>query len=177
MWIPGKWQPLPTNEWLLTIVDHCHNRAGNRGFGTFAVGAAGESPLKVRLVIGVNSSEFHETKLTPDKNVPPAVRNAIELASMVMTKEPYHAEVSCILWARENSMKLFAVASSRVVCPICEVFLRDHAPTTQVVDSWKTNTGTILTQKQREGVNLNSDWINEMNLHSMEAQYSHAVNS
>lgn len=101
MWTPDRWQPLPTNEWLLTAADHCHNRMGNRGFGTFAVGAVGETALKVRLVVGVNSSVFDEINLTADQNVPPAVRNAIELANVVMTKEPYHAEVSCVLWAKK----------------------------------------------------------------------------
>jgi hypothetical protein len=177
MWIPDKWQPLPTNEWLLTAADHCHNRAGNRGYGTFAVGAVGESPLKVRLVIGVNSSEFHETKLTPDQNVPPAVRNAIELASFVMTKEPYHAEVSCVLWAKENSMTLFAVASSRAVCPICADFLHDHAPTAQVVDVWNTISGTNLTHRDRERVNLSAAWANEMDSSGVKAEYSRGFNS
>ncbi len=175
MWIPGKWQPLPTNEWLLTAADHCHNRMGNRGFGTFAVGAVGESPFKVRLVIGVNSSEFHETKLTPDQNVPPTVRNAIELASFVMTKEPYHAEMSCVLWAKENSMKLFAVASSRQVCNVCTGFLLRNAPTTQVVDVWKTKNGTSLTQKQREDVGLDAGWAHKIS--AMKADYSRTINS
>jgi hypothetical protein len=163
MWIPDQWQPLPTNEWLLTAADHCHNRMGNRGFGTFAVGAVGKNPRNVRLIIGVNSSEFHETKLTPDQNVPPKVRNALELASFVMTKEPYHAEVSCVLWAKENSMKLFAVASSRQVCAVCFDFLLRHAPDAEVVDVWKTAGGTLLTQGQMVGVNLGSDWANTMN--------------
>jgi hypothetical protein len=162
MWIPDRWQPLPTNEWLLTVADHCHNRTGNRGFGTFAVGAVGQTPLKVRFVIGVNSSCFHETNLTSDQNVPPVVRNALELASLEMTKEPYHAEVSCVLWAKENNMKLFAVASSRQVCPDCTDFLIRHAPTAEVVDTWKTTSGTLLTQKQREDVNLGSDWGNKI---------------
>jgi hypothetical protein len=176
MWIADRWQPLPTNEWLLTAADHCYNRMGNRGFGTFAVGAVGETPLKVRLVIGVNSSQFHETKLTPDQNVPPAVRNALEVASFVMTKEPYHAEVSCVLWAKENSMKLFAVASSREVCTVCQDFLLRHAPHAQVADVWKTTSGTRLTQKQREDVNLGSDWAKKMNDFSIKAEYSHTIN-
>ena len=176
MWIPDKWQPLPTNEWLLTAADHCHNRMGNRGFGTFAVGAAGETPLKTRLIIGVNSSQFHETKLTPDQNVPPAVRNALEVASFVMTKEPYHAEVSCVLWAKENSMKLFAVASSREVCTVCQDFLLRHAPHAQVADVWKTTSGTRFTQKDREKVSLGSDWANEMKNSSVKAEYSHTIN-
>jgi hypothetical protein len=174
MWVPDKWQPLPSNEWLLATADHAHNRMGNRGFGTFAVGAAGDTPLKVRLVIGVNSSSFHETKLTADQNVPPAVRNAIEFSTVVMTKEPYHAEVSCVLWAKENNMKLFAVASSREVCPVCQEFLMRNAPNTLVVDVWKPAKGSLLTQDQRKSVSLGSDWINKMK--GFEAKYSHIIN-
>ena len=176
MWIPDRWQPLPTNEWLLTAADHCHNRMGNRGFGTFAVGAVGESPLKVRLVIGVNSSSFDDVKLTPDQNVPPTVRNAVELASFVMTKEPYHAEVSCVLWAKENSMKLFAVASSRQVCSVCADFLGRHAPTAEVVDAWTTSSGTSLSQKKRESVSLDSTWANTMRTSGMRAVYTRTIN-
>lgn len=171
-WIPDKWQPLPTNEWLLTLVDHCHNLTNNRRFGTFAVGAVGKSPHAVTFVLGVNSNVFHEILVTADRNVPPVVRNAAELANVAMAKEPYHAEVSCVLWARENDMKLIAVASSRVVCPICREFLPSHAPTAQVVDVWKTSRGTLLTQEDRKRVNLGSDWANEMGDSRMKAVYS-----
>ena len=176
MWIPNKWQALPTNEWLLTLADHAHNRMGNRGFGTFAVGAVGESPLKTRLVIGVNSSTFHETKLTPDQNVPPAVRNAIEFSTVVMTKEPYHAEVSCVLWAKDHSMKLLAVASSRQVCLVCHKFLLEHAPNTQVVDVWEDAGGASLTQEDRKAVNLGSGWTSGMGRSRHQAKYSRTIN-
>jgi hypothetical protein len=172
MWKPDEWQPQPTNEWLLTLADHCHNLTGNRGFGTFAVGAVGETARNVRLVIGVNSSAFHETNLTADQNVPPAVRNALELANVVMTKEPYHAEVSCVLWAKENSMKLLAVASSRDVCPVCADFLLRHAPSAEVVDGWKTITGTRLTQARRLDVSTRPDWANFMKDSGLKAEYS-----
>jgi len=161
-WRPEKWQPLPSNEWLLMVADYCHNLTGNRGYGTFAVGAVGESPFKVALVIGVNSSAYHETKLTPDANVPPVVRSAFELQNCVMTKEPYHAEVSCVLWAKSNSLKLFAVASSRKVCPHCADFLLRHAPDTEVVDGWQTADGSYLTHPQRTNVSFGSNWVNQM---------------
>jgi hypothetical protein len=174
MWVPDKWQPLPANEWLLAAADHAHNRAGNRGYGTFAVGAAGETPLKVRLIVGVNSSSFHETKLTADQNVPPAVRNAIEFSTFVMTKEPYHAEVSCVLWAKENKLQLFAVASSREVCTDCQRLLLDYSPNAQIVDIWETSSKTQLTQDQRKGVGLGSDWANKISKYK--AKYSHTIN-
>jgi hypothetical protein len=162
VWQPENWQPLPSNEWLLAVADYCHNLTGNRGYGTFAVGAVGETPLRVTLVIGVNSSAFHETKLTPDQNVPPVVRNAAELQACVMTKEPYHAEVSCVLWAKANSMKLFTVASSRKVCSVCNGFLGRNASTTKVVDGWQTPDGKYLTHEQRTDVNLSPAWVSRM---------------
>jgi hypothetical protein len=160
-WQPENWQPLPSNEWLLAVADYCHNLTANRGYGTFAVGAVGETPLRVTLVIGVNSSAFHETKLTADSKVPPVVRNAAELQACVMTQEPYHAEVSCVLWAKTNSMKLFAVASSRKVCAVCNGFLGRNAPTTQVVDGWQRN-GVLLTHQQRTAVNFGAAWVDRM---------------
>jgi hypothetical protein len=162
IWLPDSWQPLPTNEWLLMMADHCQNLTQNRRDGTFAIGAVGESPLRVKLVVGVNSSAYHDTKLTADQNVPPVVRNALELASCVMTNEPYHAEVSCVLWAKANSMELFAVASSRKVCATCAGFLGRHAPAAQVVDGWQRADRTYLTQEDRAAVGFGLGWVSQM---------------
>jgi hypothetical protein len=169
IWVPDSWQPLPTNEWLLMVADHCHNKTGNRGYGTFAIGAVGKNALKVKLVVGVNSSAYDETNLTAEDNVPPVVRNALELAGCVMTKEPYHAEVSCALWAKANSMELIAVASSRKVCPICTGFLARNAPTARVVDGWQRTDNSYLTQQQRAGVNFGSAWVDQMGASSTKA--------
>ena len=170
IWIPKKWQPLPSNEWLLTLADYCHNMYRQRdGHSTFAVGAVGNNSTEVTLVIGVNSSpssgyELDDVLVPAEANVPPIVRNALELHKCVMAKEPYHAEVSCVVWAKDNSMQLFAVASSRKVCGLCKGFLRRHARGTDVVDGWwdpKKKGKGYLTHEERKDVNLGS-WGNRV---------------
>ncbi len=177
MWVPDEWQPLPSMEWLLTLADHAKNKMKNRDYGTFAVGAVGTSPLKTKLVIGVNSKDVNSgernirradstkpklIELVFGSLIPPGVRNATELFNVAMAQEPYHAEVSCLLWAKQNSMELFAVASSRDICPICHNLLRSHAPDAEMADTWIRGNGSRLTQNDRQRVSLDPEWTSEM---------------
>ena len=149
---------LPSNKFLLSFVDICHNFLPNRKYDTIAIGAVGISPFRTKLVLGINSSTFTETTLTKDRLIPPTIRNSavIKALNVELLQEPYHAETSIVLYAKENKLKIFGLASSRKICDTCAPMLvrfshlldDDCVP----VDAWAIGT-RLITQKERSMIN------------------------
>ncbi len=144
---------------LLMWADYVHNLAGNRGYGTYAVGAVG-TPESYTLVVGINSSPPKNSQgiftekgnLFQEKAVAKKIQENTALENFQFAREPYHAEVSIVLYAKEQSQPVLAIASSRKVCGICNGFLNRFVdPNVPIVDGWKRG-GVFLTHKQREAV-------------------------
>ncbi|MEM9453579.1 MAG: hypothetical protein AAGF11_05340 [Myxococcota bacterium] len=148
---------LPTKEHLLFLADVAHNLLGNRGFDTIAVGAIGPNPFHVDLVLGINSSSYDEIGLNNDRLIPPIIRNnpTLQRLGVIMSRDPYHAEVSVVLQARERGVLVWGLAASRKICPTCTSFFWRHrdslAPNCQIVDGWRLG-GRILTHNDRTGI-------------------------
>jgi len=148
---------LPSNDFLLSFVDICHNFLPNRKYDTLAVGAVGISPFRTKLVVGINSSTFTETTLTRDRLIPPVIRNSavIKALNVELLQEPYHAEFSIVLYAKEHNLKIYGLASSRKICDICSTMLTRYAylfdDDCTPVDAWSRD-GKLLTQKDRESI-------------------------
>lgn len=154
---------LPTNEFMLMVTDIIHNYLNSRKYDTVAIGALGKNPFQIQLLLGINSSIYSETTLTRDRIIPPSIRNSdlVKTLNLQLTQEPYHAETSIVIKAKELDMKIFALTSSRKICDVCDglltrysyLFDSDCSP----VDGWSVN-GKKLTQKDRSGI-TELDWV------------------
>ena len=157
---------LPSDEFLLTTADICHNFLPYTAYGTTAVGAVGLTPFKIRLVLGVNSSAYHEVKLTSERLIPPSIRNSslVRKLKIEPLQDSYHAETSIMLYAKEKKLKIFGLASSRTICDVCintmerypYLFDKDCTP----VDAWKFD-GRRLTQRERGQINRYSGYFTQ----------------
>ncbi|MGY3570230.1 hypothetical protein [Vibrio paucivorans] len=158
---------LPTNDFLLAITDICHNFMPNRRYDTVAIGAVGLSLFKVKLVLGINSAVFNEVRLTKDRIVSPVIRHnvLIKKLNMEVLQEPYHAENSIVLYAKEQNLKIFGLASSRKICDECRLFMQRYINVFDTdcmsVDAWQKG-GKLLTQAERKAITtLDSPTLNE----------------
>ncbi|MFX2610790.1 hypothetical protein [Enterobacter mori] len=156
--------PLPTNEFLLALTDMLHNELEpGRAYNTVAIGVVGHSVFNTRLVAGINSATFHPTRLTSERTLPQRIRThrLITELNILPLREPYHAETSVFLYAKENNMKIYGLASSRRICPTCCDFMLRYRYLMDddcfPVDGWANNSGVVLNQRQRMNV-LSLQW-------------------
>ncbi len=156
---------LPSNEQLLAISEVCVNII-NRKYNTVALGAVGKNLFNLKLVMGVNSSTFDDTKLLSDRLIPSKIRfsEIVKSFDIELTKEPYHAETSIILYSKENALQIFGLASTRKICTLCDSLIKrnlylfddDCIP----VDGWKLS-GKQLTEKERGNIN-DLSWLDTL---------------